>query len=71
LLPKKEKIAMAMKEIIDEEGNIIAFEINCEICGEPISKTTPFGMMCENECQKTKAMKAIDEKLKRAKKRAK
>jgi hypothetical protein len=29
-------------------------EINCKYCGKPISKTSDFGMDCENDCARKK-----------------
>lgn len=29
----------------------ISITINCKICGKPITKSTDFGMTCENDCE--------------------
>jgi ribosomal protein L37AE/L43A len=40
--------------MINKDGNI---EVNCDICGKPITHTDKYGMWCEDECGREEAMK--------------
>lgn len=37
-----------------EKGDKFSLSISCEFCSKPISKTSAFGMDCENDCAKKK-----------------
>ena len=39
-------------KFIPEKDGKESVEITCEHCGEPISKTSAFGMDCKNDCDK-------------------
>lgn len=54
---------------IEESSGKLSIELNCAICGEPMTRLDPsFGKDCENECVKKSSGTTFDEIFKDIKK---